>query len=173
VKIITEEFNSVLNEVLASSAYKKFSDEHKEYVLANGFTQLNANKQAEKPWQLSFYNKGLDHLAVFDTVPEVSFNSFQQAVKFDGDIPILDPLPKLSTAEAIEIVEKEVAKNPEHVIRNFLVIIQHTTEPVYNITVITLAFAMLTYQINSEGNIIHSQVASVMDLKQNLKGDAE
>lgn len=176
MKNIIEEFNEVVKRVEESATFQEFERQHHNYYLVNGFTQLDAVKQPIKKWQVCYFNEEQDHLAVFDVEPKVALQSFQEAVKFSGSIPELTPLPKISTEEALATVEKQLVKDhPHQIIRTYLVVVQAIKEEtVYNITVVTMNFAMLTFHIHGQtGKIIHTQHGSVMDLKQNLKGDAE
>lgn len=166
---MVREFADALTEVLDSKEYETFSKDYPSYHLAHGFIQLDKNFNQTKEWQIGFYSKNNDNLAVFETNP-LKQNEFEEAFKDGGHIDELqNPLNFISTDEAIKKVKEILNEKHSHEIPNsFLVILQVIKGiPVYNITAITIAFSMISIHIDANtGEIAKENKASVMDLKK-------
>ena len=175
MKKIIKEFISTKQEVENSQAYKDFCSEHTNYYLANAFMQLDAKMKTVKAWQFSYFNKEKDHLAVFETQPQISFHSFQDALKKEGSIPAIQKDPQLNITDIFNKLNEVLEEKHKHQVpKNYLVILQanEAGETFYNITVVTLNFSMLTFHINADSaEIMHEATQSIMDLGEQIKGD--
>ncbi len=166
---MVREFADAISEILDSSMYEKFLQEHPGYHLAHGFTQLDQNFVQTKNWQVGFYSPKQDHLGVFNTDP-LELLPFEDAFKDGGTIAELkDPLSFISTDEAMKIIKALLQEKHSHEISNSFLVILQVIEgvPVYNITAITMAFSMISTHINAlTGDIIKENKSSVLDLKK-------
>jgi hypothetical protein len=164
-----KKFSDILQEVQKSEAYTTFIKEHPEYYLAHGFIQLDKEFATSKDWQLGFYSKEKDNLALFHTEP-IKFVGFEDAFKEDGHI---DELKFTSSYIDIDSVKKLVGgllateySNEEA--SSFICILQTIdTKPLYNITAITSSLAMISIRIHAEiGEILSHKKSSILSLKK-------
>lgn len=167
---MVQEFYEALQSVLDSSEYERFCKNHPDYYLAHGFIQLDKDGHATAPWQIGFYSKKKDNLCVFTTQP-VTQQGFEEAFKDGGVISELgfEKDSFISSQKAIETVASEVAKNhPNEQPLNHIVILQIIDKiPVYNITVVTASFAMITFRIDAlTGAVLKEEKKSIMDLRK-------
>ncbi|MCA9477829.1 MAG: hypothetical protein KC535_01645 [Nanoarchaeota archaeon] len=166
------ELNEALKEVLQSKEYESFSKEHQGYYLAHGFIQLEGDFSGKKSWQIGFYSPENDNLGVFETQP-VKFQPLQDAFKDGGTISQLqDPKDFIPTETAISKIKKLLEEKHSHEVpHSGLIIVQVINDiPVYNITIITAAFSMITTHINAlTGELVKENKSSVLDLKKNEK----
>ena len=167
---MVEDFKEIHEKLVKSDAYSKFQEENKGYYLAHGFVQLDSKYNAAKDWQVGFYSKENDNLAVFETNPP-EFASFDEAFKEGGVISELkyDSEKFLRTTECLEkaknlLTEKYIGEITMSVILILQVI---NNNPTYNLTFITQAFSMITIHVNAlSGEITKEVKNSVLDLKK-------
>ncbi len=164
-----KEFSAVNDELLSSEAYKEFHEEYPNYYLAHGFAQLHANYEANGSWQLGFYSPKKDDLSVFATEP-IKHMAFEKAFKEGGLIGELKFTKEfISTEKVLQLVKDGMKEDySDQIAMNVILILQVIGErPLYNITVVTQAFAMIVFRIDAlSGTIILQQKKSVMDLKK-------
>lgn len=167
---MVKDFAEIHEKLVKSDAYNKFQEENKEYYLAHGFVQLDRKYNATKDWQVGFYSKKNDNLAIFETNPP-KFASFDDAFKDGGVISELkyDSEKFLTTNECLNKAKNLLEeKYKGEIIMNIIVILQTIDKnPAYNLTFITQAFSMITIHVNAiSGEIIKEVKNSVLDLKK-------
>ena len=170
ILIMVDDFSEIYAKVVSSTDYVQFKEKHKGYVLAHGFVQLNKKFEVEKPWQLGFYSKENDNLAIFETNP-VKHLSFDEAFKDGGTIDELkfDPKTFKSTKDVLEIAKINLnEKHKGELVMNVIMILQSiNSKPVYNMTFITQTFSMITMHVDAlSGDIIKETKSSILDLKK-------
>lgn len=164
------DFGLAWEELQASPQFETFNKDHTSYYLAHGFLQLDKEGNASKAWQIGFYSKEKDNLGVFSTSP-VEFINFEDAFKEKGIISklVFDKEVFIKTTDAVSTVKKILAADySNEQARNYIIILQVIDDkPVYNITVITAAFSMITFQIHAtSGSVLKQEKRSVLDLKK-------
>jgi len=167
---MVEDFKEIHEKLVKSDAYNKFQKENKGYYLAHGFVQLDSKYNASKDWQVGFYSKDNDNLAIFETKPP-EFASFDDAFKEGGIINELkyDSEKFLSTNECLDKAKKILEeKYKGEITMNVILILQViNNNPTYNLTFITQAFSMITIHVNAlTGEITKEVKNSVLDLKK-------
>jgi hypothetical protein len=162
-----KEFSEIYELVIQDEAYKIFSKQHSDYYLAHGFIQLDHTYAPSTPWQIGFYSKTNDNIAVFDTNP-VTLKGIEEAFKDGGIIDELT-LPIIPTTQAITTVQELLANDyPNEQVTSTILIVQSVAEQaIYNITVITKTFSMIITRIDAtSGELISHNKRSVLDLKK-------
>jgi hypothetical protein len=167
---MAEQFLNVYKTVVESDEFKKFIEKHPSYYLAHGFLQFDKNKKVTKDWQLGFYSKENDNLALFITKPKIKFTGFEDAFKEEGIIEKLEFDDKSVDVEHVEeiigglLATKYSEENPT----SYILIIQSKDgKALYNITTITESFAMITIQVDANsGKIISHVKRSILSLKK-------
>ena len=167
---MAEQFLDIYNEVVDSDEFKKFIKEHPSYYLAHGFIQIDKNKNVTKDWQLGFYSKENDNLALFVTKPKIKFTGFEDAFKEEG---IIDELKFDETNVDLKKVEEVVGgllatKYSEENPTSYIIILQSKDgKSIYNITTVTESFAMITIQVDAgDGKILSHVKRSILSLKK-------
>lgn len=162
-----QNFKDIYEQLQASEHFKSF--DQGDYYLAHGFVQLNANGGVSKPWHIGFYSPSKDDLAIF-TSPNFEL-AFDKAFKESGVIAKL-PFDQ-NFVPTKEVYEKVLAKiredYSEQIPFTYIIILQMVDQkPVYNITVVTQAFQMLTFHLDAQtAEFLKEKRSSVMDLKSN------
>jgi len=165
------DFGLAWEELKTSPQFETFNKDNVNYYLAHGFLQLDKDEHAVTAWQIGFYSKEKDNLGVFSTSP-VEFINFEDAFKESGIISklVFDKEVFIKTTDAISTVKKILAKDyPNEQALNYIIILQVIDDTsVYNITVITAAFSMITFRIHAtSGSVLQQEKRSVLDLKKN------
>ncbi len=167
---MTKQFLEIYEQVTTSDEFKKFTEEHPTYYLAHGFIQLDKNKNISKEWQIGFYSKDHDNLALFQTQPEIKFVGFEDAFKDETIIDKLDVEKiKIDVNKAEELIGGLLATDySEENPTSYIIILQSEAgKPLYNITVVTASFAMITIQVSAEeGKILSHVKRSILSLKK-------
>ncbi len=149
--------------------YKQFQKDYPDYYLAHGFIQLDGHYEEKESWQVGFYSKKQDNLAVFTSDPLKQL-PFEEAFKESG---IIEPLPEPSTLIDLEkatgilrhLMGDEYSKE---VVSSFIVILQVLEgKVIYNITAVTQSLSMIIVKIDAKsGELIDHKQRSLMDLKK-------
>lgn len=162
-----KDFNTVYKTTVESDEYKQFIKENPDYYLAHGFTQLDGKGEQQKPWQIGFYAKNRDNLAVFTTEP--TGYTFEKAFKDGGTIEKLEINSAKKTKEIFNIVKQLIdEKYPEELPGSYIVIIQNIDGKAgYNITAVTQSFSMINVKILAEtGEVTSQKKNSILDLRK-------
>lgn len=166
---MVEEFSKIIEELNNSEVFKKFEKENKGYCLAHGFIQLKEDFTQKSIWQIGYYSKDKDNLAVFEVNP-TKFVDFEDAFKKEGEIPELKNINAfLKTNDIIEKLKKHLKDKYSNQLPNsFILILQVINDvPLYNITTITSSFNMINTRFDAKsGEIISDKISSVLDLKK-------
>lgn len=165
---MVDEFTQVVELLESSEVFKTFEKENKGYYLAHGFIQLNKDFSEKSAWQVGYYSKDKDNLAVFETKP-LKLLPFEQAFKKDGTITNL----KLDDLIPLEKILKKLSlhlqtKYSSYIPNSHMLIVQVINEiPVFNITSITTSFHMINIRMDAKtGEIILDELKSILDLRQ-------
>lgn len=162
------DFKKIIDELINSKEYSDFKIKNKDYYLAHGFVQLNANFTLKSNWQIGFYSPKKDNLAVFETNP-IKLLPFEKAFKKDGEISELKNIQNLKTTnEILELLKiHHKKKYLSQIPSSYLIIVQIIENiPVYNITTITTSFSMINIRFNAlTGEIILDECRSILDLR--------
>ncbi|MGE0793049.1 MAG: hypothetical protein AB7V77_02605 [Candidatus Woesearchaeota archaeon] len=165
---MVKEFSEAIKELESSKEYEKFSKENPSYTLAHGFIQLNKDFSEKSPWQIGFYSKEKDNLAIFELNP-IKLLDFENAFKEEGIIQELTNLKSfVSTKQILEHLNEHITKKYSSQIPNsFLMIVQVIDgQQIYNITTITQAFMMINTRFDAKtSEIILDEIRSVLDLR--------
>ncbi len=164
-----KDFKEQYEELEKTKEFTEFKQTNPNYYLAHGFAQLNNKFEPTKDWQIGYYSKENDHLAIFD-MNDLKEPQFDEAFKDGG---VIDELKveeeQISVHQALEkskslLEEKYLGE----LIMNVLVIFQTiNNEPTYNLTFITQTFAMITLHISAKtGDVVKEIKNSVLDLKK-------
>ncbi len=165
-----KEFNEAYQKVITEKAYQSFlkkTGEKGKYYLAHGFLQLNAEFKPKTTWQIGFYSKKKDKLAVFETNP-VTLIGKEDAFKEKGIINELK-LPILPTSQAIQTLKELLQKeySSEQATSTILIVQNIGGQAIYNLTVVTKTFSLLLIHINAiTGKVVSHEKRSILDLKK-------
>lgn len=162
-----DDFLKVLELLENSEQFKQFKEKHKEYYLAHGFIQLDENLNEKSCWQIGYYSKENDNLAIFDLKP-INLLPFEKAFKKEGIISKLETKNIVPTNEVLKKIAKHLQLNYKQYIPNsYLLIIQVINDvPVFNITAITTSFHMINIRLNAITlEIILNEIKSILDLR--------
>lgn len=166
---MTQEVNKIIETIYASDKYKEFHENYPDYYLAHCFAQLDKDGNESKQWQIGFYSPEKDNLATFVVNPAVKRGEFEDAFKEGGVISRLHFENIIEAKQAIDIVHELINKEYKgELVNSFIIIIQTVDEKaVYNITAITMAFAMITIKIDAtDGKILDHKKRSILDLRK-------
>jgi len=164
---VMKEFSEIYETVIQDKAYETFSKQHSDYYVAHGFIQLDAHYKPSTPWQIGFYSKTKDNIAVFDTNP-VTLKGIEEAFKDGGIIDELT-LPVIPTTQAIKTIQALLASDysTEQVTSIILIVQAVAQQAIYNITIITKTFSMIITRIDATtGELLSHNKRSVLDLKK-------
>jgi len=166
--IMVADFQTILNELLNSKEFKEFNKKNNSYYLAHGFVQLNKDLTEKSSWQIGFYSKEKDNLAVFETKP-IKLIDFEEAFKKEGHIDKLNLTPDFKTTKQILTLLKEhiTKKYSSQSPNSYLMIVQVIDgKEVYNVTTITEAFSMINTRFDAKtGEIVLDEIRSILDLR--------
>lgn len=179
---MVKQFSEVFKEIVDSQDYKKFFDENPSYYLAHGFIQLNSRFETTKHWQVGFYSKEKDNLALFQTNP-IKFVGFEDAFKDGGHIDKLAfdetfvDMDKVNEVVGGLLATEYSTESPT----SFIVVLQSVLgKELYNVTVVTSSFSMIIIKVDALTGKIHShKKESLLSLKkddkeeENIKGEEE
>lgn len=168
--MVFKDFSETVKLVTKSQDYTTFKNDHPSYELVHGFLQLNSDFTVKANWQLGYYSKDKDDLGTFDTNP-VKFSGFEEAFKKGGTIDSLGDYTKfLQTSKIIEKLDTHMKSTYSNEVANtYLIILQVIGGiSVYNITIVTASFSMITIRFDAlSGKIISDEKRSVLDLRKN------
>ena len=165
-----KDFKEQQRELEKTIEFKKFHENNKTYYLAHGFAQLNKDFEPTKNWQIGYYSKEKDHLAIFD-INNLQEPSFEEAFKDGGiieELKIEDE--QISLEEALDLAKKKLFDDYKgEIVNTVLVIVQAIEgEPTFNFTFVTQNFSMITIHVNARTKTITKEIKnSVLDLKKN------
>lgn len=165
-----KEFKEAYDEIIASKDYKTFAKKQPTYYLAHGFIQLDENFKPSTDWQIGFYSKEQDNLAVFTTNPP-TLKGIEEAFKDGGVIDqlTLSTIPATEAIRNVQTILKENYEN-EQATSSIVIVQSIDKQAIYNITVITKTFSMIICKINAtNAQIIEHKKQSILDLKKDEK----
>jgi len=165
---MVSEFQDTVEKLYKSENYKDFQKKYKEYYIVHGFVQLNKDFSEKSNWQIGFYSKQKDNLAIFDSNP-FKLIDFEEAFKEDGTIAELKKFETfLKTQQILDLLKTHLStKYMSQIPTSFLIIVQIIDKlPVYNVTTITEAFSMINTRFDAKtGKIILDEIRSILDLR--------
>lgn len=161
------DFKTVWQDLQEKDSFQTFCKERGDYYLAHGFLQLTPQGTPSKPWQIGLYSPEKDDLALF-TAPDFQLHH-DKAFKDGGIIQQLTFSDSfLSTESVYERIQTFLSQEYSHeAVQTTLLILQVIDQtPVYNCTVVTQSFKMITLHFDVfSGEILHKNISSVLDLK--------
>ncbi len=161
-------FKTALIKLKQSSEFKKWISKNKEAYLTYAFTMIENSENSE--WQIGYYDKKLDKVAVFTINNNIEINPGQDVFKKPGasikkinlkDVKFsLDDVLKKSN----DVKEKKYSKE---IVTKTIVILQNIKlGQLWNITLITSSFSTINIKIDAKtGKIIKHELISLFQFK--------
>ena len=145
-------FHEKLKQLLESSEFKAWKQEHEDFFLAHAFFMEDGE------WQFGFFNPKTEKIVTFICGDKIIHNKEEGVLKSDVKITKLksDDI-KIKLAHAFEKAKEilnEKYKN-QFVTKNF-VIIQNVEKPIFNITFLAQNFNTINIKVDAKtGEVIH------------------
>ncbi len=162
------DFKTALKKLKESSEFKKWISKNKEAYLTYAFTMIENSEKSE--WQIGYYDKKLDKVAVFNVNQKIEINPEQDVFKKPGasvkkinlkDVKFgLDDVLK----KADDIKEK---KYPKEIVTKTIAILQNIElGQLWNITLITSSFSTINIKIDAKtGKTIKHELVSLFQFR--------
>ena len=152
-----------------SSVFKEWKKDHENDYLSSMFLASSKDKPNEN-WQLDYYNKVTDKMTSFvlegDNVVVAPENDIFKK-KNDVVKPLnLDDI-KIKLDDALKkVLDIMKAKDTGEEVNKQIIILQNLDKLVWNITLLTSCFNLMTVRINAvNGEVVHESYGSLMNTK--------
>ncbi len=161
-------FKTALKKLKESSKFKKWISKNKEAYLAYAFTMIENSEKSE--WQIGYYDKKLDKVAVFTINNNIEINPEQDVFKKPGtsvkNVNLKDVKFDLDyiLKKANNIKEK---KYPKEVVTKTIAILQNIElGQLWNITFITSSLNTINIKIDAKtSKTIKHELVSLFQFK--------
>jgi len=156
-----QEIQELLEILNKSEDFKNWENNNEGFYLVHMFLMTDQNPQ------LGFYNKKTDKIVAINITDKIEILPAEDVFKSKGTIEQLDLTDiKITCKNALEqAYQLQKEKYPAQKIAREMVILQVLDQPVFNITLITQAFATLNIRIDAiSGDLISHKLKSIMDL---------
>ena len=162
------DFKTALKKLKESSEFKKWISKNKKSYLTYAFTMIENSENSE--WQIGYYDKKLDKVAVFTINNNIEINPEQEVFKKPGEsikkVNIEDVKLGLDDVlkKANNIKEK---KYPKEVVTKTIAILQNIKlGQLWNITLITSSLNTINIKIDAKtGKIIKHELVSLFQFR--------
>jgi len=156
---------------------KKFRDWKKdtETYLSHFYCQLDPEFKQKTPWEIGFYDKKTDKIAVFRIDKEIELLPEDKAFKKQGVVDELDlKKVKINSQQALDLFKKtkEEHHSKEVLLNGFLILQNFQKKTLWNISFATKSLSILNVKIDTTNKkVISHQLINFID-QNTVKGTA-
>lgn len=160
------EVKDAVSKLESSAVFKEYRKTQPKSYLANAFTMIEPNKNAEE-WQLGYYTEKNDKIVTFGVGKEIIKNPESEVFRKDGVVSSLD-LSKIKV-DVNTAMQKAIllqrTKYPADMPMKQIILLQHfENHHIYNITFVTQTFKTLNIKVSSQdGRIVSDSLNSLFD----------
>ncbi|MFC1649062.1 PepSY domain-containing protein [Nanoarchaeota archaeon] len=161
------DIKEAIKKLESSGIFKKFKEKNSGYYLVHAFTMVIGDQQ---DWQIGYYGKTSDKVVVFDVGRKITQAPEQEVLKQKKTInKLLISKVKLDAKAALKLAEKANTAH-ETVTKRILILQNLENKQVYNITLVTTNFNIITVRVNAEnGQVLKETKQSIMSLGQRVE----
>ena len=161
-------FKTSLKKLKNSSEFKKWISKNKESYLTYAFTMIENSEKSE--WQIGYYNKKLDKVAVFTINDNIKINPEQDIFKKPGTAVKKINLKDVKFSLDKVLKKAHSIKNkkyPKELIKKTIAILQSIElGQLWNITFITSSLNTINIKIDAKtGKIIKHELVSLFQFR--------
>ncbi|RME30821.1 hypothetical protein D6789_04525 [Candidatus Woesearchaeota archaeon] len=158
------ELKEELEKVTASEEFSAYTQEVPDARFVHAFRMYG---QGDNGWQFGFYSAEKDKIVVFTAEPITRLpddDVFSKTQPEPLNIEEVKTAPDKAIAAAKELMKN---KYPAETAKQIILILQHLTEPVYNLTLVSHTLNFLNVRVSAAtGEILTHELRSIMSLKR-------